>query len=80
MASFLPAHSAMAVDVIRSDRSFLIDDAARLIGVSRRTIYYWIREGRLETIRSRGGSQRVLESSIERLRRQRQENDPATFV
>ena len=51
------------------DRSFFIDDAARLLGVSRRTVYYRIREGRLRTIRVRGGSQRVLLSSIERLLR-----------
>ena len=48
-------------------RSLLIEDAAIVLGVSRRTIYYRIREGRLETLRTRGGSQRVLVSSIERL-------------
>ena len=53
----------------RSERSFLIDDAARLLGVSRRTVYYRIREGRLLTIRARCGSQRVLLSSIEALMR-----------
>jgi hypothetical protein len=37
--------------------------------VSRRTVYYRIREGRLQTIRTRGGSQRVLWSSIEALLR-----------
>ena len=53
-------------------RSLLIDDAAMLLGVSRRTVYYRIREGQLETVRTRGGSQRVLLSSIEQLlRRQR---------
>ena len=57
----------------RSERSFLIDDAARLLGVSRRTVYYRIREGRLLTIRARCGSQRVLLSSIEALMRARQE-------
>jgi excisionase family DNA binding protein len=54
----------------RFDRSFLIDDAAELLGVSRRTVYYRIRQGRLCTIRARGGSQRVLLSSIERLLRE----------
>jgi excisionase family DNA binding protein len=49
------------------DRSFLIDDAARVLGVSRRTVYYRIREGRLRTIRTKCGSQRVLLSSIEGL-------------
>src|SRR6186713_3307319 len=38
-------------------RSLLINDAAALLGVSRRTIYYRIREGRLRTIRTKGGSQ-----------------------
>jgi excisionase family DNA binding protein len=52
------------------ERSFLIDDAAQLLGVSRRTIYYRIREGRLRTIRTRCGSQRVLVSSIEILQRE----------
>ncbi len=47
-------------------RSVLIEDAAALLGVSRRTVYYWIRNGRLETVRTRGGSQRVLMQSIAR--------------
>jgi excisionase family DNA binding protein len=48
----------------------LIEDAARMLGMSRRTIYYRIREGRLRTIRARCGSQRVLISSIEALLRE----------
>jgi hypothetical protein len=35
-----------------------------LLGVSRRTIYNRIREGRLQTIRTIGGSQRVLVASM----------------
>ena len=50
-------------------RSLLINDAALALGVSRRTVYYRIRDGRLQTIRTRCGSQRVLVSSIEELRR-----------
>ena len=50
-------------------RSVLIDQAAQLLGVSRRTIYYRIREGRLRTIRTRCGSQRVLLESVEDLLR-----------
>jgi excisionase family DNA binding protein len=46
------------------ERSMLIEQAAELLGVSRRTIYYRIREGRLRTIRTRCHSQRVLVSSI----------------
>ncbi len=50
-----------------SERSLLIDDAAVLLGVSRRTVYYRIRQGHLQTLRTRVGSQRVLLTSIERL-------------
>lgn len=50
-----------------AEASLLIMDAARRLGVSRRTVYYRISEGRLRTIRTRGGSQRVLASSIEEL-------------
>ena len=46
-------------------RSVTIDQAASLLQVSRRTIYNRIREGKLQTIRTIGGSQRVLVSSIE---------------
>ena len=46
-------------------RSILINAAAGVLGVSRRTVYYHIQAGRLQTIRTRGGSQRVLWSSIE---------------
>jgi predicted site-specific integrase-resolvase len=35
-----------------------------MLGVSRRTIYNRIREGRLLTIRTLGGSQRVLLDSV----------------
>ena len=48
-------------------RSVTIDQAAQLIGVSRRTIYYRIREGRLRTVRTIGGSQRVLVESLHEL-------------
>jgi excisionase family DNA binding protein len=35
-----------------------------MLGVSRRTIYNRIRDGRLQTIRTLGGSQRVLLESV----------------
>jgi excisionase family DNA binding protein len=54
------------------ERSVLIPEAAGVLGVSRRTVYYRIRDGRLQTIRTRGGSQRVLWSSIEALLRSMQ--------
>jgi excisionase family DNA binding protein len=46
-------------------RSVTIDQAAALLHVSRRTIYNRIREGKLQTIRTIGGSQRVLVTSLE---------------
>jgi excisionase family DNA binding protein len=45
-------------------RSVSIYQAAQLLGVSRRTIYYRIRDGHLRTIRTIGGSQRVLIESL----------------
>src|SRR4051794_31856321 len=48
----------------RIGRSVSLDHAARLLNVSRRTIYNRIREGRLRTIRTLGGSQRVLLDSV----------------
>ena len=49
-------------------RSVTIDQAAQLLGVSRRTVYYRIREGRLRTVRTLGGSHRVLVQSLHELR------------
>jgi excisionase family DNA binding protein len=48
----------------RIGRSVSIDQAAELLGVSRRTVYNRIRDGRLLTIRTLGGSQRVLIESL----------------
>jgi excisionase family DNA binding protein len=47
-------------------RSLLIVQAAAVLGVSRRTVYNRIRAGELETIRTLGGSQRVLLASVQR--------------
>ena len=52
----------------RIGRSVSLDHAAELLGVSRRTIYNRIREGRLQTIRTLGGSQRVLLESVHETR------------
>ena len=49
-------------------RSVSIEQAAQFLGVSRRTVYYRIRDGRLRTIRTLGGSQRVLLDSVEEIR------------
>ncbi len=50
-------------------RSVTIDQAAALLHVSRRTVYNRIREGKLQTIRTIGGSQRVVLSSLDGTRR-----------
>lgn len=47
-------------------RSVSLDHAAELLGVCRRTIYNRIRAGRLQTIRTLGGSQRVVLDSVHR--------------
>ena len=52
----------------RVGRSVSIEQAAQLLAVSRRTVYYRIRDGRLRTIRTLGGSQRVLLDSVEEMR------------
>ena len=48
----------------RIGRSVSLDHAAQILGVSRRTVYNRIRDGRLQTIRTLGGSQRVLLDSV----------------
>ena len=63
MALSLPAQ-AKARFVPQVGRSVSIDQAALLLGVSRRTIYNHIKSGRLVTLRTLGGSQRVLLDSL----------------
>ncbi|MGE4054160.1 MAG: helix-turn-helix domain-containing protein [Vicinamibacterales bacterium] len=55
---------ALNPDEPKLGRSVSLDHAAELLGVSRRTVYNRIRDGRLQTIRTRGGSQRVLLESV----------------
>ncbi len=55
-----PLENTSSVPEPRIGRSVSLDHAAELLGVSRRTIYNRIREGRLQTIRTLGGSQRVV--------------------
>ena len=50
-------------------RSVSIQHAAQILGVSRRTVYNRIRDGKLQTIRTLGGSQRVLTASLDEVRR-----------
>ncbi len=64
----------------RIGRSVSLDHAAQLLGVSRRTIYNRIREGRLQTIRTLGGSQRVLVDSLQSDAALDTRDEPAALV
>jgi excisionase family DNA binding protein len=63
----VPQFTATSEQAPLLGRSVSIDQAARLLNVSRRTIYNRIREGRLRTVRTLGGSQRVLVDSLQEL-------------
>jgi len=65
MAEDMPDQMTAPALEPRLGRSVSLDHAAELLGVSRRTIYNRIREGRLVTIRTLGGSQRVLLDSVQ---------------
>ena len=54
-------------------RSLSLAQAREALGVSRRTLYYWIKRGRLRTLRTSMGSQRVLADSVKSSFLQRKE-------
>jgi excisionase family DNA binding protein len=56
----LPSNLNLVGTEPRLGRSVSLEHAAQILGVSRRTIYNRIREGRLQTVRTLGGSQRVV--------------------
>ena len=62
-----PCLSRSPLPVAESGGSVLIEQAMQMLGVSRRTVYYWIRQGHLRTVRTRLGSQRVLLDSIRQM-------------
>ena len=47
-----------------SGRSMSLAQAGQVLRVSRRTVYYLIKSGRLQTMRTAMGSQRVLLESV----------------
>ncbi len=63
----------------RVGRSVSLGQAAELLHVSIRTVYYWIREGRLRTIRTLNGSQRVLVDSLYAARPNAPSSLPSSF-
>ena len=70
----LPYEIAMRdsqIDPLTERHSLFIEEAAAMLGVSRRTIYYRIREGKLQTVHVGGGTQRVLMESLRQMLRRR---------
>jgi excisionase family DNA binding protein len=55
-------------------RSLSVAQACTALHVSRRTVYYLIKNGRVATIRTSLGSQRVLVDSLKAMRLQRVEH------
>lgn len=51
-------------DTITSQELVSIQEAQARVGVSRRTIYNWIAAGKLEFVRTAGGSVRIVTSSL----------------
>ena len=51
-------------EVILERQAVSIMKAAQLVGVSRRTIYNWLASGKLEYIRTAGGSVRIFVDSL----------------
>lgn len=49
---------------VTPERWLTIEQALVVAGVTRRTIYNWMKEGRLRTKRTAGGSTRILEASL----------------
>lgn len=43
-----------------------INQAVAYVGVSRRTIYNWLAQGKLETVRTAGGALRIVRASLVR--------------
>ena len=51
----------MTIEAVTADRKTIsINKASELVGVSRRTIYNWIASGKVEYIRTAGGSVRIF--------------------
>lgn len=49
---------------VDSECTLLVNEAAKLMGVSRRTVYYRISAGMLRKVRTLGGSTRVVVPSV----------------
>ncbi len=57
----------MTIKAMTADRKTIsINKASELVGVSRRTIYNWIDRGKVEYIRTAGGSIRIFVDTLSR--------------
>ena len=55
----------MMIEAMTADRKTIsINKASELVGVSRRTIYNWIASGKVEYIRTAGGSVRIFVNTL----------------
>jgi excisionase family DNA binding protein len=55
----------MTIEAMTADRKTIsINKASELVGVSRRTIYNWIASGKVEYIRTAGGSVRIFVDTL----------------
>jgi excisionase family DNA binding protein len=66
-----PYSRAKAIPITPSEESMMMDrktisimKACELVGVSRRTIYNWIASGKVEYIRTAGGSVRIFVDTL----------------
>jgi excisionase family DNA binding protein len=49
---------------LRLERHYSIGKAAQILGVSKRTLYNWIRQGKIEYVRLPNGHFRIPEKAI----------------
>ena len=55
----------MTIEAMTPDRKTIsINRASELVGVSRRTIYNWIASGKVEYVRTAGGSVRIFVDTL----------------
>ena len=55
----------MTIEAMTADRHTIsIKKASELVGVSRRTIYNWIASGKVEYVRTAGGSVRIFVDTL----------------
>jgi excisionase family DNA binding protein len=57
-------HSARTTQMMIERKTISIMKACELVGVSRRTIYNWIASGKVEYVRTAGGSVRIFADTL----------------